>query len=159
MRSKLVQEIKSITCEKRVRPAYMVTSPRSKNKNRVRDYHRNRKSTSRCHQKKLARNPYAASLSCKIALNEPDSSAAVLKQNPQSAVRLGDPSTKCWAKCWRRYRRANLNDSEGMDGVAFGRRSKMGFAGNAVRHIDAHRKHILDAVNDANIPKHVHAHL
>src|ERR1700680_1491814 len=74
MRSKLVQEIKSITCEKRVRPAYMVTSPRSKNKNRVRDYHRNRKSTSRCHQKKHRKNPYAASLSCKIALNEPDSS-------------------------------------------------------------------------------------
>jgi hypothetical protein len=32
MRSKLVQEIKSITCEKRVRPAYTVTSPRNKQK-------------------------------------------------------------------------------------------------------------------------------
>src|ERR1700694_5439903 len=77
LRNNAIQEIKSITCEKKVRPAYMVTPPRSKNKNRVRSYHRNPKSTSRCHQKKHAKNPYAASLSCKIALNEPDSSEKV----------------------------------------------------------------------------------
>ena len=59
----------------------MVTPPRSKNKIRVRHYHRDPKSTSRCHQKKHATNPYAASLSCKIALNEPDSSVILSQAN------------------------------------------------------------------------------
>src|ERR1700691_1918075 len=40
MRSKLVQGIKSITCEKRVRPEYM-TVPRLKSQNRVRTYRQN----------------------------------------------------------------------------------------------------------------------
>src|SRR5580658_3533914 len=40
LQSKLVQGIKSITCEKRVRPEYM-TVPRLKSQNRVRTYRQN----------------------------------------------------------------------------------------------------------------------
>src|ERR1700694_2364659 len=73
-RSKLVQGTKSITCEKRVRPAYMVTTPIGKSLNRGTSYRQNPGSASRCHQKKHSKPPYAASLSCKVTLNEPDSS-------------------------------------------------------------------------------------
>src|SRR5450755_2578009 len=72
MRSKVVQGINSITCEKRVRPEYM-TVPRLKSPNRVRNYRQNPKRCSSRHQKKHQRNPYIAALFCKITLAEPDS--------------------------------------------------------------------------------------
>ena len=78
MRSKLVQGINSITCEKRVRPEYM-TVPRLKSPNRVRNYRQNPKPCSSRHQKKHPRNPYIAALFCKITLAEPDST--VLRQD------------------------------------------------------------------------------
>src|SRR6202030_4061735 len=47
---------------------------RLKNQNRGRCYLQNPKSCSRCHQNKHLRNPYVAGLTCKMTLNEPDSS-------------------------------------------------------------------------------------
>src|ERR1017187_8762589 len=85
MRSKLVQGIKSITCEKRVRPEYM-TVPRLKSRNRVRTYRQNPKPCSSRHQKKHPRNPYVAALSCKITLIEPDSTDFIRDIAPVAGI-------------------------------------------------------------------------
>src|SRR5271169_1726393 len=55
MRLKLVQGTKSITCEKSVRPVYIV--PRLENQNRGRCYLQNSRSSSRCHQKNTSETP------------------------------------------------------------------------------------------------------
>src|SRR5215831_6175702 len=52
--------------------------------------------------------------------------------------------------------RATLTDSQGINGFALGGWSYMGFQDGTVRNIDAHGEQVLDAVNNADIPKYVH---
>src|SRR5450631_2927698 len=92
MRSKLVQGIKSITCEKRVRPEYM-TVPRLKSQNRVRNYRQNPKPCSSRHQKKHPRNPYIAALFYKLTLAEPDSTGTSSKFSDCRSAAIRTPGT------------------------------------------------------------------
>src|SRR5260370_40315904 len=52
--------------------------------------------------------------------------------------------------------RANLTDSEGINGFALAGWPYMGFQSGTVRNIDAHGEQVLDAVNNADILKHIH---
>src|SRR5260370_37346413 len=52
--------------------------------------------------------------------------------------------------------RANLTDSEGINGFALAGWPYMGFQSGTVRNIDAHGEQALDAVNNADILKHIH---